>query len=54
VVDDTAPGPVQCSREPPSSETRAADTSKALKGDSITATAIRNFGDCVGTPSSGA
>jgi hypothetical protein len=50
----TAPGPVQRSCAPRSSERRAAGTSRALKGGSIIATAIRNFDDCDGTPSSGA
>jgi len=41
------------SSAPPSSEPRATDTSAVLKDGSITATAIRNFGDCDGMPGDG-
>lgn len=49
----TAPGPVQLSFALPSSEPRAAGISRALKDGSITATAIRNFGDSDGMPVGG-
>jgi hypothetical protein len=45
---------VQVSPVPPSSGPRAAGTSKALKGGSIIAIAIRNFDDGAAMQSNGA
>jgi hypothetical protein len=45
---------VQVSPVPPSSGPRAAGTSKALRGGSIIAIAIRNSDDCVAMQSNGA
>jgi hypothetical protein len=45
---------VQVSRAPLSNEPRAAGTSRARKGGSITAIAIRNSDDCVAMQSNGA